>query len=206
MTDHSPHRLTREESQEQTRRRLIEAACKQVAERGFAAASVRDIARAAGYTQGAFYSNFSSKEDLLLDLLRQHKEQEASHILGAIDAAGDDFGAALQALERWARSFGMDAEQAMLATELHLHAARNAAFGKAYAALMAEQRKAYAALLTRLFSLAGQTPPAPTLELAGNLMTLARSLAIDHALYGGTAAGKALVRTIRSLFSAAPAR
>ena len=114
-----PHpRLTREESQEQTRQRLIAAACKQVAERGFASTTVRDIAREAGYTQGAFYSNFQSKEDLLLDPLRQHKAQEAERITGSVATAGQDFGKAFEALEHWARDFGMDASQALLATEL----------------------------------------------------------------------------------------
>lgn len=194
------HRLTREESQEQTRQRLIEAACRQVAGRGFASTTVRDIAKEAGYTQGAFYSNFKSKEDLLLDLLRQHKEQEALRITGAVATAGEDFGKAFSALESWARDFGMDASQAMLATELQLHAARHPGFGQAYAALMEQQRQIYAQLLDRLFALAGYAPPVPTPALAGSLMALARSQAIDHALYGGASAGDVLVTVLRSLF------
>ena len=105
---------------------------------------MRDIAREAGYTQGAFYSNFQSKEDLLLDLLRQHKAQEAERITGSVATAGQDFGKAFEALEHWARDFGMDASQALLATELQLLAARNPEFGRAYAALMADQRRIYA--------------------------------------------------------------
>lgn len=209
MSKQSPVRLTREESQEQTRQRLVEAACREVALHGFRATSVRDIAKAAGFTQGAFYSNFPSKEALLLDMLQQHKTQEARRILDVIDAAGNDFNAALNALEGWARGFGMDAQQALLATELHLHAARNADFGKAYADLMAGQRQAYADLLGRLFDMAGMTPPAPLPELAGSLMSLARSLAIEHALYGANAPGQMLALVIRSLFqpqAAAPAR
>ena len=62
---------------------------------------MRDIAREAGYTQGAFYSNFQSKEDLLLDLLRQHKAQEAERITGSVATAGQDFGKAFEALEHW---------------------------------------------------------------------------------------------------------
>jgi len=193
-------RLSREESQVQTRQRLIEAASQQVAERGFAATSVRDIAKAAGYTQGAFYSNFESKEALLLDLMRQHKEQIAGDLFGAIAAAGEDFEAILKAVEGWAAAFGMNSQQALLATELYLLAARNPGFGVAYAALMDEQRQAYGQLLDRLFTLAGQPPPAPVAELAGSLMNLARSLATDTALYGSTTQGELLTRVIRSLF------
>ncbi|VWB91088.1 TetR family transcriptional regulator [Burkholderia lata] len=46
--------------------------------KGYVAASVEDIAAAAGFTRGAFYSNFSSKSDLLLELLeRDHAEVQA---------------------------------------------------------------------------------------------------------------------------------
>ena len=161
---------------------------------------MRDIAREAGYTQGAFYSNFQSKEDLLLDLLRQHKAQEAERITGSVATAGQDFGKAFEALEHWARDFGMDASQALLATELQLLAARNPEFGRAYAALMADQRRIYAQLLERLFALAGRTPPVPAEELAGSLMALARSQAIDHALYGAASAGDILIAVLRGLF------
>jgi AcrR family transcriptional regulator len=41
------------------------------------ATSVRDIAADSGYSQGAFYSNFASKEALLLEILKLHKEEEA---------------------------------------------------------------------------------------------------------------------------------
>jgi AcrR family transcriptional regulator len=45
-------------------------------EKGLSAASVEDIVESAGYTRGAFYSNFSSKDDLFLELLRRnHKER-----------------------------------------------------------------------------------------------------------------------------------
>ncbi|MDX6506352.1 MAG: hypothetical protein QOG06_996 [Gaiellaceae bacterium] len=64
-------RLTRAERRAQTRQALLDAAAELVAERGFHAASVELIAQRAGYTRGAFYSNFSSKEELFAELLQQ---------------------------------------------------------------------------------------------------------------------------------------
>ena len=61
-------RLNREESQARTRSLLIEAARREIVKKGFALASVRDIADAAGFSQGAFYSNFPDKEAILLGL------------------------------------------------------------------------------------------------------------------------------------------
>ena len=61
-------RLTREQSRDQTRQRLLDAAQSIFITKGFVAASVEDIAEQAGYTRGAFYSNFGSKSELLLQL------------------------------------------------------------------------------------------------------------------------------------------
>ncbi len=66
----SRKRMTREDSRDQTTQRLLDAAQKLIAKKGLSAASVEDIAEAAGYTRGAFYSNFSSKGDLFIELLR----------------------------------------------------------------------------------------------------------------------------------------
>ena len=49
---------------EATRRKLLLAAEKVFARDGFEAARLEDIAGLAGYTRGAFYANFQSKEDI----------------------------------------------------------------------------------------------------------------------------------------------
>src|SRR3954453_12610378 len=64
-------RLTRAEKQAQTRQALLDAAREVFIERGFAGASVEQITAAAGFTRGAFYSNFGSKEELFAELLQQ---------------------------------------------------------------------------------------------------------------------------------------
>jgi AcrR family transcriptional regulator len=64
-------RLTREDSRERTAQRLLAAARKLIAKRGLSDTTLDDIAEKAGYTRGAFYSNFSSKGDLFIELLRR---------------------------------------------------------------------------------------------------------------------------------------
>src|SRR5262249_33712448 len=59
-------RLTREESKELTRIRLIEAAERLFIRKGFDGASVEEISESAGYSRGAFYSNFEDKDQILL--------------------------------------------------------------------------------------------------------------------------------------------
>ncbi|ORW33553.1 TetR family transcriptional regulator [Mycobacterium paraense] len=59
-------RWTRERRLEHTRSTLLDAAEEVFAEKGFMAASLDDIASAAGYTKGAIYKHFATKEDLFL--------------------------------------------------------------------------------------------------------------------------------------------
>src|SRR6267378_242060 len=71
----SRKRLSRDDSREQTTQRLLDAAQKLIARKGLDAASVENIAAAAGYSRGAFYSNFSSKDDLFIELLRRDHQK-----------------------------------------------------------------------------------------------------------------------------------
>jgi AcrR family transcriptional regulator len=67
-------RLTRAERREQTRDDLIAAADRQFVDGGFHATSLDQIAAAAGYTKGAVYSNFASKEDLFFAVYERRVE------------------------------------------------------------------------------------------------------------------------------------
>ena len=78
-------RLTREEKKAQTRERLIEAAARVFAEKGFATTSLDEVADAAGLTKGAVYSNFENKEDLVRAVLEVHDQR--------LHSIGDDVGA-----------------------------------------------------------------------------------------------------------------
>ena len=80
-------RLTREERREQTRRHLIEAAGEVIVAHGFEGASIDAITEAAGYTRGAFYSNFSSKEELFVELCDHKLGEFAEEVVPAIRAA-----------------------------------------------------------------------------------------------------------------------
>jgi AcrR family transcriptional regulator len=62
-------RLTRAERQSQTRQELLDAAARVFVKRGFTGSSVEEISAEAGYTRGAFYSNFRSKNELFVELL-----------------------------------------------------------------------------------------------------------------------------------------
>jgi AcrR family transcriptional regulator len=81
-------RLTRAQRKDQTRECLLEAARKMFVERGLAATSVEDIAETAGYTRGAFYSNFGGKAELLIELLRRDLDRARAKLQAMMEEAG----------------------------------------------------------------------------------------------------------------------
>lgn len=63
-----------------TRSRLLEAAADAFREEGLQGASVEAICTRAGFTRGAFYSNFESKEQLFLELLEREFARRTAHL------------------------------------------------------------------------------------------------------------------------------
>ena len=64
-------------TRDDTREKLFEAAARVFEEQGIGGASIEVIAAAAGFTRGAFYSNFDSKDELIIAMLEDHVAQSA---------------------------------------------------------------------------------------------------------------------------------
>ena len=75
-----------QERSQRTRASIVDAAARLWAEQGFDAVKVSDICRAAGASKGSFYFYFSSKEDLLVELLLRGADQVAEVAETAIEA------------------------------------------------------------------------------------------------------------------------
>ncbi len=69
------------------RRRLLDAAAQVFAERGYGAATVEDIASAAGLTKGAVYWSFKGKEDLFFALMDERVDRRARELMGVTEQA-----------------------------------------------------------------------------------------------------------------------
>jgi len=67
-------------TRDDTREKLFEAAARVFEEQGIGGASIEAIAAAAGFTRGAFYSNFKSKDELIIAMLEDHVEQSIGRI------------------------------------------------------------------------------------------------------------------------------
>ena len=77
----------RAEARGTARERLLDAAAEVFAERGYRAASVEDIAAAAGVTKGAVYWNFDSKEDVFFALIEERVDRRARELMGVTEHA-----------------------------------------------------------------------------------------------------------------------
>jgi AcrR family transcriptional regulator len=78
-------RMTQEQRRERTRNLLLDAAEEVFAQRGFEGASLDEIAEVAGYTRGAIYKHFKSKEDLFLEANRRFNERYIHSFLDVIN-------------------------------------------------------------------------------------------------------------------------
>ena len=72
-------------TRDDTREKLFEAAARVFEEQGIGGASIEAIAAAAGFTRGAFYSNFKSKDELIIAMLEDHVEQSIVRIRDLLD-------------------------------------------------------------------------------------------------------------------------
>jgi len=88
----TPARLPRPRKDE-VRSRVLQAAGEVFAERGFAAASLDQVAAAAGFTKGAVYSNFGSKDDLFLALMEEEVARRVETVEATLRATSDLTGA-----------------------------------------------------------------------------------------------------------------
>jgi AcrR family transcriptional regulator len=93
--------LTRAESQALTRQEVLESAERLFYSKGYYATSLAVIAAEAGRTIGAVYSNFASKEELCLEVLRTRYMSEVTKLLGMLVAAGDSMDARFEVLAGW---------------------------------------------------------------------------------------------------------
>ena len=170
----------------QTRARLLESAEKIFARDGFEAAKLEEIAAGAGYTRGAFYATFDSKEDLFIELLAEEVEKRISR---AREASSTRAKQALPKRElykvlrqNYIRTL-RDPTWNILFIEYKLFILRHPDFRKK---VMEMQARAYATMasgLEEIFAGAGVSPVARPLAAGMALIALANTLGLDLAAH-----------------------
>jgi AcrR family transcriptional regulator len=161
---------------------LLEAAARVFVERGFAGASVEAIANEAGYSRGAFYSNFESKEQLFAELLQQRvyeryraMAKEAKAPRGerpSLREVGERLAAIQRAREgRWLFRLWL---------ELLAHAGRDKRFREIAGAFWRDNRATSTEAIATAFAEQRSSPPIAADHLASAMIALDIGLAIQH--------------------------
>lgn len=144
-------------SRENTRARLLEAAAQVFAEVGLDGASVEAVCERAGFTRGAFYSNFESKDELFLMLAASVSEVRVNAVrtrveeltaAGALVEGCDPIDLVQQIMELG----GDDRLGVMLLSEIRIRALRDARFGEAYLAQEREMVSSIAQIVDDIIS------------------------------------------------------
>ena len=174
----SRKRLTREDSRDQTTQRLLEAAQKLIAKKGLSAASVEDIAAAAGYTRGAFYSNFNSKGDLFIELLRRDHDahMEAFTALQSDEIPLDEIHERARVL--YSQMY-RDDTSFMNWTEARMLAARDTKFRAKLNALITEKHGQIADFIDYFHKRAGNPPRVASIAMAMGFMSLCEGVKLS---------------------------
>jgi AcrR family transcriptional regulator len=171
-----PIRLTRAEQQAVTRERLLAAAEQVIDRNGFGGASIDQISAEAGYSKGAIYSNFESKEAVFLELLRLYMERDMAALEQIVALEANQLE---PALTHWLETMDIETDCPLLVTELQLQARRSPAFAERYYALQAQQTRTLAKILERYFEAAARPMPMDSQDLARSLTALSHGLSLQ---------------------------
>lgn len=171
----------------ETRARMLDAAFRVFAAKGFGQVRIDDVCEAAGYTRGAFYSNFDSLDELFFALYDERAAVIAAQVAAALSAAPTDDDAAAAdtddaagmqpsidaVIERTAATLLLDREWLLVKTDFLLHAARNPAVAARLATHRAQLRAAIEGRLATLGDRLALPPAVASIPAAAHAVVAA---------------------------------
>jgi AcrR family transcriptional regulator len=167
------------ERTEATRRKLLAAAENIFARDGFEGARLEDIAAGAGYTRGAFYANFESKEDIFFALLEQWVRQRIDSAI-AVLRRHENPSEKLSALRKHYAEIAKDRRFVLISLEFKLFALRHP---EAHARLRDRHRRIRATwgeLISELLQALGRTLPISNPAASACFGALAQGLLLEQ--------------------------
>ena len=164
--------LTRKEKQAKTRSSLLRSAAKLICRKGITEASVDEIANGAGYTKGAFYANFKSKEEMFLVMLDEAYAAELERLEAHLPGE-QHVEEVRQSAEDFIQFIRSDPEWPRLYFEFVVYAARNPEFRDELATRNRAMRERIAEIIRNWASDFPAQPPFPYEEVALMLFCMA---------------------------------
>jgi AcrR family transcriptional regulator len=172
--------LSRAEKKLVTRSRLLDAAEQVFSSRGFADASLDEIAEIAGLTKGAVYSNFDKKLDLLLAVLDERMNRRFMSITEIVDTTRALPEQAEEGGRLFMEAFQEERELYLLWLECSVHSVHDPDVRDALVKLDHAIRDAVADFITYHAGLLGLSLPLPAKQLATAVTCLADGLALER--------------------------
>lgn len=174
--------LTPERRRAMTRRHLLDAAAIVFAREGFHGATLDEVAATAGFTKGAVYSNFKSKEDLFLALFDERIERQFAVASEVLDSGSHETAEQLPRIRELLRSnaFFWEDSWTTLYLEFVLYSRRNPEAAAKLAASARRTRELVTEMIGVEYSSVGTKPRYPTAHLAEISLALFNGLGIDR--------------------------
>lgn len=166
----------------ETRRRVLDAAFAVFADQGIAATSLNEVAAAAGLTKGAVYSNFASKDDLVLALMEEHAAARLTASLAQLDEPGEGRTALLAVAAVLVTAMRSDAAWHRLLAEYFAMAHRDPRRRDALRRRRREIRDTVSRALDRVAAGLQFDLPMPANDLATVVLALSNGLAVETAI------------------------
>ena len=176
--------MSRLEKQQRTRGALLRSASKLFCRRGLEGTSIDDVAEAAGYTKGAFYANFKSKEELFLVMLDEKFSRELERIDRALAGTDEPDEEARTAAADYIQ-FAGDDEWPRLYFEFAAHAARNEEFRQELATRQRAMRDRLVKVYERWSKDFPADPPIPLADIAAMTYFMADGFLVDRLIEPG---------------------
>jgi AcrR family transcriptional regulator len=172
-------RLTRAEKRERTHEELLLAAEKLFVERGFHATSVDEIAFEAGYTKGAVYSNFESKEDLFFAVYERRADRGLAEVEQILSENGPAAGLELLASDA-AQRRGRDDGWLAVYFEFWAHVVRRPELRQRFAKIHGRVAEPMTAAVERLAEERGIVMPVDARSLNVAMIAMVSGLSLER--------------------------
>ena len=176
-------RLTRAESQARTRTLLTETAQKLFLRDGYHATSLEKVADAAGFSKGAVYSNFGSKDELCLVVLDALYAERITQIV-EVFTTGTTIEERITAFEAYAETMIGDAPRTQFEVEFALQARKDPSLREELARRDASVAGALQGLIEQQAEELGFQPVLPTADVARALLSLGIGLGVQRFVEG----------------------
>ena len=174
-------RPTRRERQEQTREQLLGAAARVFARRGFADATLEEVAGDAGYSTGAVYSNFEGKEELFRAALEYQVAQDIEAVTSAQATSADTPVERTRASARtWMALLRERPEMFLLLIEQWVRAVHDPEHRPAFVEHLRMFREATARWVVEEAERGGYEPPMPPEHIAVGTNALLFGIALEY--------------------------